>query len=390
MEHPGLFHRLDVDACLAERHHEVPDAVPEHLVTTGAHERGREPGTVGFGVDRRNTAIARLHAVQVRRHRDVPRQDVVRRIVGDRRVIEVQIDLGREQQQRSRRRSPTLVEQSHERRRESTATRIARHDQMCGVDPTIEQGFVHIGGVVHPGREGELRRQAVVGDEDLALGPLDHRRSKCRVHHRRGADVPTAVQVQDRAVDRVLGAVVVDVRIRTGPLATPQAGYARDGVAGELDLVHDVDERRHHGLADVVEHPLHRAELLDRQTHGEAHERTDHLTGDGPPHVVEQVTGSFPRATERHPGQSVGQGLRQAHQRDRCHRQRCGLHLGTICHHHGAQAIGRRVECDTMPAQRGAATALPVGLVSDSPSWAAVDATEHRSPDRAGSCGPSG
>ena len=145
------------------------------------------------------------------------------------------------------------------------------------------------------------------------------------------------MQVEDRCADGFFGVVVVDVGVGAGLGSAPDPRDAVDLVFGDLDLAREFDDRRQDDVADVVERFLHRAELLDGQSHRVPHERADGVPGDGLADVVEQSGRPFPRFREGHPCETVQQTLAEANHRQRRDRLGRGLYLGSISHHHRTQ-----------------------------------------------------
>ena len=88
--------------------------------------------------------------------------------------------------------SPHLVEQAS---REAAATRISG-DEEAPIRVLVAQRVEDRERIVEGGGVGELRREPVVGDEDLAMRCAGQTRDEERVHVGRRADVAAAVQVQ--------------------------------------------------------------------------------------------------------------------------------------------------------------------------------------------------
>ena len=213
---------------------------------------GGQPGHVL--VDGGHRLRAGTAPVQVGGGRDVPGQDVHGRVVGDRRLVEEQVQL------RARTaRTPAMgrwwvrvIEYIREAASppplESPPTK-----SRDGSTPPVRSASSTSDGVLQAGRERELGGQPEVGDEDLAPGLAAQPGDEQPVHPGRGPDVAAPVEVQHGAPDcAALGAV-------------PDAGRHRPrcprcGVTSERP-----DQRRQTAPAQVVEHHLDRAELVDGQ-----------------------------------------------------------------------------------------------------------------------------
>ncbi len=254
--------------------------------------------------------------------RDVPRQDVAVRVLGDGRLVQAQIDLGREQHQsRGPDRIHVLGAFEQEGVGQAAATRVAGEEDALAGDAQGDELRVGGRGVLGPGRVGELRRKPVVGDERRALGLPAHPRREERIHRRRRADVPATVEVEDHPYRSAAPRHVEDARH-----AAELRGVALD--------VEGTDKGRHDPLADLVQHELERPELGDAQRRGVAHEGADHLPGDRDPQVGQEGGRTVERTAERHPCQRRRQLLRQQRHVQSRNGRRCGLYLRTVAHCH--------------------------------------------------------
>ena len=189
-------------------------------------------------------------------------------------LVEAKVDLGREEQQPGGTDAAIgVLEQNGVG--QPAATRVTGEEDPGRGDVTADQVLVDGGRVLRAGGVGELRRQAIVGDEHRAPGLPAHPRGEERVHRRRGADVAPSVEVEDDPDGRLVARHVED------PGDAAELGRTALDVEGPHDRGHDP-------LADVVEHELERAELGDAQRRGVAHEGADDLPGDGDAEIGER------------------------------------------------------------------------------------------------------
>ena len=175
--------------------HQGADGVAEHLVGAVDDERGR-PCTEVVQQDVHPVVVG-VDAMEVRIDRDVPRKDVEGRVVGHRVLAEGQADLGREQQRSGRPAEVVLLHAVEHRPEQSPAAGVAGDQQVLADESTSPEVLDDADHVIDRRREGELGRQPVVGGEHRAPGDPGQVSHEEGVHPRRGADVPTAVQVDD-------------------------------------------------------------------------------------------------------------------------------------------------------------------------------------------------
>ena len=89
---PVVFASLGLDSGVAQTLDVTADRVPEHLVPAPRHAGRREAAEVRRQRgDRRGRGV---DAMEIGGGRDVPGQDVVLGVLGDRRFVEAQVDLG--------------------------------------------------------------------------------------------------------------------------------------------------------------------------------------------------------------------------------------------------------------------------------------------------------
>ena len=139
-----MKHALDLqglvrDAVRLELFRQQPYRIAEDLVAP-IDEEGRRPATqiVQQYVD---TLVVRIDAMQIRVHRNVPRQYVERSVVGDRVLAKRQAHFGREQQHGSRSSLGVHADAMEHGAHQTTTTRIAGEDQPFGVrDPPRPSG----------------------------------------------------------------------------------------------------------------------------------------------------------------------------------------------------------------------------------------------------------
>ena len=186
VEHAGLLVHLCIDIGLVEVERELADAVTEHLVPADGHE-GRWP-PVELLRHGRHQGRRRIDAVEVGRGRDVPGQDVHARVVAHGGEVELQVHLGREEDDRGDRQRTGHDVGRHQRRGQSAAARVTGDDELLGGDAARQEAVQGRRGVLEVGRERELGGESQVGHEDVAPCPAASHAAN-RVYMR--GDVPT-------------------------------------------------------------------------------------------------------------------------------------------------------------------------------------------------------
>ena len=206
-----------------------------------------------------------------------------------------------------------------QRRGQTAATRVAGDDQPLGLHATVEESFEDADRVLEPGGEGELGREPVVGDEQLAAGAGDQLGRDDRVHRRRRREVAAAVQVEDRP-----GRSAVRPDPQTGDV-TDGAGLHRGGVGPEPG---------EHHAAEVVEQLLHRSQLGRRQPQGPTEEGADDLARallrDVRPHVARPAPGTVQAEGADREAEAGGQRPDGAGRPEHAR----GGDVGPVRHHH--------------------------------------------------------
>ena len=265
--------------------------------------------------------------MQVRRRREIPREDVLAGVVHHRVVGEAQPDLWGEQDEACRVGEVLGAHVVEQRERQTAPSGVAGEDEPIGLQAVLEQPLEHRRRIEQPRRERELRREAVVGSEDRATRRAGDVGVEGGVHGGAGADVAAAVQVEHRALRRSLRALVRVV---------PDARHPRD-----LGAIHGDVERPHRGRHDdpaqVVDEYLDRAELLGGQRGRIAHEAAHHLAGHADSDVVRQAVRSAPGRPERHAAHRQGHLFHQARHRERGDRCGCRLDVTSPPHDHAAR-----------------------------------------------------